>query len=344
MAFGIVALALVAGLFVAAPARAEPLTSPPRACPAMRESGPVVVRRDGQVIANRVIRGERGRPAIRVEGKRGVVLRDLVVLHDGAPGVLAADAPDLRIEGIDVYHLGTPARGPNPTADAVSILCDGSPGLSVANVRLQRGSSGIYLHRCDGSRLERIEGRDLRGPFPRGQLVQWDQSRDGRLTDFSAVTSLRASWPEDLVNVYRSAGMAIWRGRLDGNNSTSGDAVMVDERSRDVTITDVDALRQMNGCFGVYGGGGRDVTMRRTRCLNTICGSVRGAPLSGSLGWAVDPTSRGGIRILDSSHHALCNPDNVLYEDDAVEVAEIRALRRAPRLAPPFRATLCSRE
>jgi hypothetical protein len=48
------------------------------------------------------------------------------------------------------------------------------------------------MNLCPHSRLSMIEGHDQRGPFPRGQLVQWNTSSDGLLEDFSNETSLAA--------------------------------------------------------------------------------------------------------------------------------------------------------
>lgn len=333
-------LLLAAALTSAAPPPAAEIARLPRACPGRGVSDPLTVSRDGAVIENLVFNAS-GQAAIRVVGARNVTLRNLTIYHAGAEGIAIIDAPGARIENVDIYNLGAPDRGAARTAAEINILCQGSRGLQVRNARLQRGSSGVYLLGCHNSRLEGLEGRDFRGPFPRGQLVQWDKSNGGALTDFSALNSIARSWPEDIVNVYQSSNVAIARGVVDGNNSVSGDGVLVDEGSHDVTITDVEALRQMNGCFGVYGGGGYNVTMLRTRCRNTICRSPRGRPLSNSLAWAVDPRSTGNIRILKSGYANLCNPDNILWEDDEVSAAEIVPLRNQP-LRTPYRATLCS--
>ena len=333
-------LALLLALIATAPAVPEDVSTGPRECDGRGFSGPISVAADGQVVENLVIRSTDG-PALRVAGKRGVTLRNLTIFHEGAAGIELLDAPGATIENVDIYNAGAPPQGKANTAAEINILCQGSRDLTVRNVRLQRGSSGVYLLECRGSRLTGVEGSDFRGPFPRGQLVQWDKSNGGALTDFSAVNSIARSWPEDIVNVYQSSGIAVARGVVDGNNSVSGDGVIVDEGSHDVTITDVDALRQMNGCFAVYGGGGYNVTMTRTRCSDTICRSPRGRPLSSSLAWAVDPASQGGIRIVRGRYSNLCNPTNILYDDDEVEVADIKPVRDQP-LRTPFRAELCS--
>lgn len=333
-------LALLLALIAAAPATPEDVSTVPRECEGRGASGRVTVTADGQIVENLVVRSTDG-PAVRVAGKRGVTLRNLTIFHEGAAGIELVDAPGATIENVDIYNVGAPPRGKANTAEEVNIACERSRDLTVRNVRLQRGSSGVYLLECPGSRLTGVEGRDFRGPFPRGQLVQWDKSNGGRLEDFFAINSVRRSWPEDIVNIYQSHDIAVARGVVDGNNSVSGDGVIVDNGSHDVTITDVDALRQMNGCFGVYGGGGYNVTMTRTRCSDTICRSPRGRPSSNGLAWAVDPASLGGIRIVRGRYSNLCNPTNILYDRDEVEVADIRPVRDQP-LRTPYLAQLCS--
>lgn len=333
-------LALLLALIAAASAAPEDVSTVPRECDGRGVSGPITVAADGQVVENLVIRST-DTPALSVAGKRGVILRNLTIFHEGAAGIELVDAPGATIENVDIYNVGAPPSGKANTSAEINIQCEGSRDLTVRNVRLQRGSSGVYLLECPHSRLTGIEGRDFRGPFPRGQLVQWDKAAGGALSDFSALNSVRRSWPEDIVNIYQSQGISVARGVVDGNNSVSGDGVIVDEGSHDVTITDVDALRQMNGCFAVYGGGGYNVTMTRTRCSDTICRSPRGRPLSNSLAWGVDPKSQGGIRIVRGRYSNLCNPDNILYDDEEVEVADIKPVRDQP-LRVPFRAQLCS--
>ncbi len=138
-------------------------------------------------------------------------------------------------------------------------------------MRLTRGSSGIYLVECPDSQLSFLEGHDFRGPFPRGQLVQWDKSNNGLLADFPVINP-PGSWPEDNVNIYQSSNVTVRRGFIDGNNSPSGVGVIFDGGPSTGLVEDVDAVRMGNGCFSDYDGG-EGVVFRRTRCRDNICGS-----------------------------------------------------------------------
>jgi hypothetical protein len=308
-------------------------------CQTYSSSGPIVVTTDNQIIENKVITSING-PAINTNLHSGVIIRNVVIHHNRGPGVYVNNSNSVSISGADIIFDGAPSTGPNPSDAYDNIYCEVSPNLNVTNVRLTRGSSGVYLENCPNNALSFIEGHDQRGPEPRGQLVQWNSSDNGSLTDFSNVASLSTSWTEDNVNVYHSQGITIARGLLDGNNSPSGDGILVDELSGNVQVTDVDAIHQGNGCFGIYGGSGHDVTFRRTRCRDNYCSLPRGTPQSNSLAWAIDPQSiKGNLNIVDSYYANLCNPYNIVWESSMLSVMQLAQSSFTPR--PPFVAQLC---
>ncbi len=324
-----VSLACIAGL----PASAAPV------CPIYTPSGPVTVTHDNQVISALDITSTDG-PGITVSGFSGVVIDHVTIHHNGGPGIAVASAPGLTIRNADIVFDGAPAAGANPSAGDNNIDCLSSPGLTVRNVRLTRGSSGIYLNRCSGSTLSFVEGHDQRGPFPRGQLVQWDNADHGTLSNFSDENSLAYSWTEDNVNVYQSQYVTIRNGLVDTNNSPSGDGVIADNLSGHVLVQNVDAVHQSNGCFGIYGGGEHDVTFQHTRCADTVCTLPRGAPLSGSLAWAVDPAAiAGDLNIESSRYENLCNPSNIVWDASRLTIRQITAAPFTPRA--PLRVKLC---
>jgi hypothetical protein len=309
------------------------------ACTPYKASGPVVVTRDNQVISNLRITAKTG-PGITILGHSGVRINNVVVLHQYGPGIQLKASSGVTISNADIVFTGAKPSGPNPSADFNNIDCYHSPNLTVNNVRVTRGSTGIYLNRCHGSRLKFIEGHDQRGPFPRGQLVQWDGANDGLLEDFSNETSLINSWPEDNLNMYWAKRVIIRRGLIDGNNAPYGDAVMIDEKSSNALVEDVDAVHQGNGCFGIWGGGDGNVTFRNTRCRDTVCKSVRGKLSSGSLAWTVDPrTKTGNLHIVNATYANVCNPTNIVWEAKSLTTKQITQQNFTPR--KPLRVKLC---
>jgi hypothetical protein len=180
------------------------------------------------------------------------------------------------------------------------------------------------------SHLSFIEGHDFRGPFPRGQVVQWDKSSKGVLEDFSVINP-PTSWPEDNVNIYQSVDMTIRRGHIDGNNSPSGVGVIFDGNLAKGVVEDVDAIRMGNGCFSDYAGSD-GVIFRRTRCRENICEDQgRGKPLSNALMWAGHP-GYTQIRLEASTYFKSCNGNTVWPVDSfaVIELKEEEFTMRAP--------------
>ena len=296
----------------------------------LTSSGAISTNQDGQVIELLRIESQNG-TAIEVTHDN-VVIRNVEIRHSGGAGIEINGANDVVIENVSIEHTGALASGANDSDDRVNIVGYQSPRLHVTNARLTRGSSGIYLIESADSRLSFIEGHDFRGPFPRGQLVQWDKSNGGRLEDFSVVNP-PGSWPEDNVNVYQSTGAEIRRGLIDGNNSPSGVGVIFDGGPSTGVVEDVDAIRMGNGCFSDYDGG-EGVVFRRTRCRENICTSQdgRGVPLSNALMWSGNP-ARTELRIEQSQYFDACNPGNIVWPEDSfavVEVEEVDFTLRAP--------------
>lgn len=292
----------------------------------LSESDSIQTSKDGQVIENvHIVSTEAS--AIRVDHD-DVVIRNVWVEHSGGKGIVVT-GDDVLVENVHVRFTSAPETGPNSDASFINIECNGASFLRVDGARLERGSSGICLVNCPDSHLSRIEGYDFRGPYPRGQVVQWNASDRGVLEDFSVI-SPSGSWPEDNVNVYKSADAVIRRGVVDGNNAPSGVGVIFDGGTSTGLVEDVDAIHMGNGCFSGYAGG-EDVTFSRTRCRDNVCSGQDGreAPKSNSLMWAGSP-ERTMQRILDSKYAASCN-GNISWPASAFEQRELEEQEFVPR-------------
>ena len=163
-----------------------------------------------------------------------------------------------------------------------------------------------------------LELHDARGPMPRGQNVQFNQSPDSILEDFSAENG-PTSWTEDNVSVFRSDRCIVRRGLVSYNNSPTGDGVMV-EGSFDCIVEDVDAVEQGNGAFaavpqGDAGCGGCTFIRCRTRNTYNTTRDGRPAPSSNSLS-IYTLISKGARKhtITDCHFDALANPKNLIWD------------------------------
>ncbi len=280
-------------------------------------SGAVVVDTPGAVVELLDITTD-GEDALVVTAD-GVTVRDVHIRHHGGTGISVSNASDVVIQRVDIENTGAPATGAAASADENNIQTYRAPNITIRHARLTRGSTGIYLQESPGSVLNDIEGHDFRGPFPRGQLVQWNTSNDGLLDGFSVVNDA-GSWTEDNVNVYHTTGATIRNGLVDGNNSPSGVGVIFDEMGSGL-VEDVDAVHMGNGCFSTYAGLGGSV-FRRTRCRDNICEDQgRGLPSSNALMWAGNPDGTL-TRVEDSSYWSSCN-GNISWPDTSFEVLEL---------------------
>ncbi len=287
----------------------------------LKASGAVTVTKDGQIVENLRITSNSGN-AITVSGHKKVVIRNVEILHKGGPGIHISNSDDIVIENVSIEHTGAPASGKNPSDNLNNIQCYQSARPRVTNARLSRGSSGVYLVQCPDSTLQQLEGHDFRGPFPRGQLVQWDKSDNGLLEDFSVINP-SSSWPEDNVNVFQSKNVTVRRGMIDGNNSPSGVGVIFDGGPSTGLVEDVDAIRMGNGCFSDYDGG-PGVVFRRTRCRENICGDQgRGKPLSNALMWT-GHTNHTDLKIEQSEYFKACNPGNLVWPQASFSVVDLK--------------------
>jgi len=160
-------------------------------------SGQIVVTSDNQVISHKHISATLA-PGINTNGHSGVKIDDVIVVERGKyPGIYVNGGSNISITHADIVNAGVPASGAAPSANMSNISCLSSSGLTVSNVRLTTGSSGIYLQSCPNNNLSYVEVHDQRGPFPRGQAVQWNASGPGSLVNFSdelapTITSIRA--------------------------------------------------------------------------------------------------------------------------------------------------------
>ena len=98
-----------------------------------------------------------------------------------------------------------------------------------------------------------------------------ERIKPGSLTDFSDELARNDIMAEDNVNVYASTGITISNGWSIEHQFTHWRRRHCDGSSGNVTVPDVDAIHQGNACFGIYGGGGHDVTFTNVRCRDNHC-------------------------------------------------------------------------
>lgn len=328
----------------------------------LRPSGPIVIRNNHSVTLSflHVQSRAEGGAAITCKYSHNVTLSNLLVEHvEGAIGIQFHQCHNLRVEDVAVRVWGR-ARRAEPARCLMKYNgCDNVQGFrsrlpAFRRVSVEGGSSGINLNACPHARLSRIVARNMHGPYPRGQCVQLGESHGATLEHFHCVNEMDRSWPEDSISVWRSKGVAIRYGLVDGNNAPNGVGVMFendDTRATGGIVEAVDAIQMGGGCFSAYPASG--LLMRRTRCGWNHCHGTGGRekPSSGGQMWAAGDQPRGvqgfvgshGVRIVNATYWSACDAvRSPFWSKSAGAYAARPDIRRRPfKVRAPVRFTPC---
>ncbi|MFE1601563.1 right-handed parallel beta-helix repeat-containing protein [Methylobacterium sp. ID0610] len=291
-----------------APAAGAPTTTTPTTL--TRHDGTVVAK-SGDVIKDLDIYVSDGE-GITLDDADNVTISNVRIHYNGAgtsgegSGISALNADGLKIDHVEIFDAGAPASGAERSTEHNGIALYQSPGAQVSAVTIHDASTGIYLQDSPNAILTGIEGYDMRGPYPRGQLVQFNRSGNSSLENFYVHNDAATSWVEDNINVGDSNNVTIKNGLIDGNNSPSGQGVIF-ENSTGGLVQNVDVMHMGNGGFADYGSGN---TFDHVRSFdNFATDQGRGQPMSNGLifGLANDTT------VTNASYQNPGAPQNIVY-------------------------------
>jgi hypothetical protein len=235
----------------------------------LRPSGPVQASANGQVIEGLDITATGTAHGVRVSGFSDVIVRNCRIRYERGKGIYGTSAPRFRIEDVDVLCTGAPPGGENPSSSMNCVEAANCADVRINRVRARNGSSCVYLQDCPRPTVTFLEGYDVRGPNPRGNLIQFNRCQDAVLEDFSVINRGNVAASQDLVSAYASHNPTFRRGFLSGSNSTNGQCV-ISETSPTANgglVEDVDAVYWGNGgfmCSALQNGAGGG--MRFVRC------------------------------------------------------------------------------
>ncbi len=171
----------------------------------LTNSGPVSASADSEVIENLRITAD-CEVGIRVDGHVDVTIRNVEIHHSCTHGIAANFADGLTIQDVRIVRTDVPQAGPAPTIGN-NIHIANSDNIRVTRAQLWRGSSGFWSVNSFDAQLRFIEGHDFRGPFPRGQLAQFDKSPSCLLENFSAENPLSTSWTTGFSTLSQSSAL-----------------------------------------------------------------------------------------------------------------------------------------
>jgi hypothetical protein len=136
--------------------------------------------------------------------------------------------------------------------------------------------------------------------------------------------------------VWQSSNIVIASGLIDGNTSQYGGAVQIDDASKNVVVTDVDAVHTQAFCFSswVAPDDGGNIEFRNLRCRDTACNSQKQPELA----YVGPPPQSGkqhyGVRFENDIYANLCSPNTPTWGTAQMEIADIRQEDFIAKTAP----------
>ena len=271
-------------------------------------TAPITSTTPGEVIENLYLDVTGNQPAINITSD-GVTIRNVYIKTTTGDGI-DVFGDNATISNVEVDATTPTDNGGMDGEGSDGVYAYGVSGLKVDHATFRNTGSGVATGQSPGTVLSNIEGYNMQGPFPGGQLVQFGESDGSSLTNFYVDNDPKISHPEDDISVYNSRNVTISRGVLDGDNSPSGVGVMVEGTSDGTKVGSVDAVHMGDGAFSSYS---NNVSFTDVRSFNNIATDQgRGKPLSGGL---IFYAPGSGVSFDDATYTAPGDPDNVLSGD-----------------------------
>jgi hypothetical protein len=284
-------------------------------------SGPIVVTQNNQIIQyldiivplNSTVAG------VFCNGFSNVTVRNCNIMHLSQAGISFINSPYFTIENCNIKYTGQQAINSvtpggnmaNPNINCLNVSGSTSVNCSINYVRVENGSSGIYLNGCDNAVVTMLQGVNMRGPGPRGQLIQFNTCLNPYLADFSNYNDPANSFSEDCVSIFASPNWRVLRGVLDGNNSPTGCGLMAEAGSPGGVVADVDCINMGNGSVFFYPAA-NCVCLRNRTMNNTLGDPIRGKNSSNALVYGGNACT--GCVLSGCVVYNLVNPNNLLYD------------------------------
>jgi hypothetical protein len=315
--------------------------------PVLQASGQVVVSANNQIVENLHITVT-NQDAIQCVGKSGVTIKNCLITHNGTGYAMRMqDSPGLTIESVRGRKNDAPAAGPLPS-ERNGIFLNRCNDPVLFRVDFTDFSANLYAVQSPRGRLTFFNFEDPRGPganmtgssIPagaRGQNIQLNQCPDWVISDGNCIADVDVAWTEDSINAFDVSRGTMDRVLIDGNNSPSGWATIIETSTtgltEDFVVTDCDAVNWSNGSFASYDNAD-DTIFRRCRARDsyTPLPQGRGLPSSNSLCFGAGPGSQR-TRLEDCEYFNLVNPTNLTWQNANFSLIDIASVDFTPRAA-----------
>lgn len=301
------ALLFVALAFLAA----QPVAALPTALmtPGLSPSAPVVISRNNQVVQNTRITVNTGVACVYNNGFSGVQYLNSICHHSWPTDAGAAGNANgrgyegfnnatLLIKNIKFIKDFAPATGASSNENNQHIYVEGGSNVTIDNVYGVNGSSGATLRTLTtATTVQWARFDNMRGPFPKGQAVQFSDVANPILQDFFFYQDNSVAWSEDIVNAGgTTGGGAFRRGLIVGVNSPTGAGVLLEGTGAPTPVSDIDVMAWNNQGVSVEASGsgaglGTTFTTARVRDSSLYSRGIQNSTVTSSV--TITPTTNG---------------------------------------------------
>lgn len=190
---------------------------------------------------------------ISISGQSNMTISGLEISNPNGDAISLSNCHNITIERC---LLTTNSTG-------LAILLYNCTNITITDNRWENVSSGVYAQLCQQIKVTYNDSKNVVGPFPRGQMVQFNEvNGSGNQINFNASECLPGlSNPEDHISLYKTNGTAndpiqvIGNWIRGGGPSTSGSGIMTgDNNGSYVLVQDNILVNPGQVGIGVAGG------------------------------------------------------------------------------------------
>lgn len=218
--------------------------------------GGVTTSTNGQVISDAII--EANGTAITV-AHNNVTIKNCKIVYNcsgqsTAYGIYASGKSGLTVIDCEIINMGIPMRGEAGSTTQSCVRMDNGGDLTIARVTVRGGSTGVQLVGITNSDISFLEGHDIRGPQPRGSVIQWASCLGTHTAvDMSSEVMPGTSHPEDSFSVFKTPNVTMERIKAPlGTDGPSGRGLVIEgPQSVDCVVNNAEFDWVYNGAVAI---------------------------------------------------------------------------------------------
>ncbi|MGZ3944609.1 MAG: right-handed parallel beta-helix repeat-containing protein [Mucilaginibacter sp.] len=195
-------------------------------------------------------------------------------------------------------------------SSGIGINISGCKNVRVSGTYLYNVATGVYAVSSQGINVSGNFGLNMKGPYPRGQFVQFDNvtGTGNRINSNKFQNILGQSTPEDAISIYESSGTSTDPMQVNSNQirgggpSSTGGGIMLGDKGGAYIIAEWNTLVDP-GQYGMAVSGGTNMTMYQ----NTVYGKKQSFTNVGMYYWNQSGKSSSAINISGNNLNFTMN-------------------------------------